>query len=176
MFDPTAFDNMKVIIEGAIYDLDFAGEIKVSDRKDFIDLARLSRMFSLSFEVGDAPGIEAELRLIAGLENLASELLPSAGRGLDGCELFLLFKAEHKDTPSIYRMVDAYASSIWGSERKISQSVSWDPLLEKEEVRNEISVDFNRLVTEAQLEELKEIPVYMVETVKGLFSVIFAQE
>ncbi|WP_409270407.1 hypothetical protein V1499_13380 [Neobacillus sp. SCS-31] len=176
MFDPTAFDNMKVIIEGAIYDLDFAGEIKVTDRKDFIDLARLSRMFSISFEVEGAPGIEAELRLSAGLENLASELLPSAGRGLDGCELFLFFRANHKDTPSLYRMIDAYASSVWGPERKISQMASRDPLLENKEVRNEISVDFNRLVTEAQLEDLREIPTYMVETAKGLFSIIFSEK
>ncbi|WP_316569863.1 hypothetical protein [Neobacillus sp. YIM B06451] len=176
MFDPTAFDNMKVIIEGAIYDLDFAGEIKVTDRKDFIDLARLSRMFSLSFEVAGAQGIEAELKLSAGLENLASELLPSAGRGLEGCELFLFFKANHKNIPSLYRMIDAYVNSVWGLERKISQSVSWDPLFEKEDVRNEITVDFNRLVTEAQLEELKDIPVYMVETAKGLYSIIFTKE
>lgn len=173
MFDPTAFDNMKVILEGAVYDMDFAGEILVTDRKDVIDLARHSRMFSISFEARDATGIEAELRLIAGLENLASELLPSAGRGLEGCELLLIFKADHEDTPSVYRMIDAFASSVWGLERKISQSVSWDPLLEKEDVRNELTVDFNRLVTEAQLEELKEIPVYMLETVRGLYSILF---
>ncbi|WP_181884535.1 hypothetical protein [Neobacillus piezotolerans] len=173
MFDPTAFDNMKVIVEGAVYDLDLAGEILVTDRKDLVDLARLSRLFSVSFEVKDTPGIVAELRLVAGLENLASELLPSAGRGLEGCELFLFFRAEHREAPSLYRTIDSYVNSVWGLERKIIQSASRDPLSENEEIRNEIMVDFNRLVTEAQIEELKEIPIYMVETARGLHSILY---
>lgn len=38
MFDPTAFDNMKVVIEGAIYDLDLDGEISIIDRNDLLIL------------------------------------------------------------------------------------------------------------------------------------------
>ncbi len=34
MFDPTAFDNLKVIVEGAVYDFDLHGDILVTDRKD----------------------------------------------------------------------------------------------------------------------------------------------
>lgn len=36
MFDPTAFDNLKVIVEGAVYDFDLHGDILVTDRKDMI--------------------------------------------------------------------------------------------------------------------------------------------
>ncbi|WP_059170885.1 hypothetical protein [Bacillus sp. FJAT-27445] len=176
MFDPTAFDNMKVIIEGAIYDLDFAGDILIVDRKDTIDLAKLSREFSLSFQARECPGVEAELRLGAGLDNLASELLPGTGGGLAGCELYLFFKATHKNSPSLYRLIDTFVRSIWGAERRISQTVSWDPLANQGEVRNEILVDFNRLVTEVQLEELKDIPEYMAETVQGLYTLLLESQ
>lgn len=49
MFDPTAFDNLKVIVEGAVYDFDLHGDILVTDRKDMMDLASLSRIYHISF-------------------------------------------------------------------------------------------------------------------------------
>lgn len=49
MFDPTAFENLKIVIEGAVYDRDFSGEILVTDRNDIINLAKLERRFEISF-------------------------------------------------------------------------------------------------------------------------------
>jgi hypothetical protein len=51
MFDPTVFDNLKVIIEGAIYDLDLDGELQVVNRRDLVDLANMSRQFSMDIAV-----------------------------------------------------------------------------------------------------------------------------
>lgn len=51
MFDPTAFDNLKVIVEGAVYDFDLHGDILVTDRKDMMDLASLSRIYHISFQL-----------------------------------------------------------------------------------------------------------------------------
>ncbi len=80
MFDPTAFDNMKVVIEGAIYDLDLDGEINIIDRNDLINLAKMSRSFDVSFKL---PGnktrqVIAKIILKSNLENLAAELLPGS--------------------------------------------------------------------------------------------------
>ncbi|RHW42280.1 hypothetical protein D1B31_06575 [Neobacillus notoginsengisoli] len=173
MFDPTAFDNMKVIIEGTFYDLDADGKIMVMDRKDLMDLASISRQFSLFFYVPEFPGIEAEFRLIAGLENLASELLEKDQAGPKaGCELILYFRAVHDDSPLIYREIQTYMETAWGSERKILQTVYRNPLDGQPAVMNEIVVDFNRLVTESQLEDLKDIPVYMVDAIGGLYSLL----
>lgn len=173
MFDPTAFDNMKVIIEGAFYDLDEAGKLMIMDRKDIMDLATLSRQFSISFYLPECPGIEAEFRLMAGLENLASELLQGSSPDLKaGCELILFFRAVHMDSASIYQDIQDYMESKWGVERNILQTACWNPLTGQETVMNEIAIDFNRIVTEAQLEELKEIPDYMDETIIGLYSLL----
>ncbi|CEG27572.1 hypothetical protein [Bacillus sp. B-jedd] len=173
MFDPTAFDNMKVIIEGAFYDLDEAGKLMIMDRKDIMDLATLSRQFSISFYLPECPGIEAELRLMASLENLASELLQGSTPDVKpGCELILFFRAVHRDSFAIYEGIQEYTESKWGPERNILQTACWNPLTGHETVMNEIAVDFNRIVTEAQLEELKEIPDYMVESMIGLYSLL----
>ncbi|MDF0725751.1 hypothetical protein PY093_03360 [Cytobacillus sp. S13-E01] len=39
MFDPTIFDNLKVVIEGEVYDLDLTGDFLVTNRSDSIDIA-----------------------------------------------------------------------------------------------------------------------------------------
>lgn len=49
MFDPTAYENIKVVLEGLVYDHDLAGDIKVIERNDFINLADLSRQFNMTF-------------------------------------------------------------------------------------------------------------------------------
>jgi hypothetical protein len=50
MFDPTAFDNMKVVIEGLIYDKDLDGEYEIIDRNDFVNLSKMDRLFSIQFK------------------------------------------------------------------------------------------------------------------------------
>lgn len=49
MFDPTAYENIKVILEGLVYDYDLSGQIKVIERNDLVNLADLSRNFNMSF-------------------------------------------------------------------------------------------------------------------------------
>ena len=49
MFDPTIFDNLKVVAEGAVYDLDLQGEILITNRIDQVDLATLSRYYAITF-------------------------------------------------------------------------------------------------------------------------------
>ncbi|NUJ69854.1 hypothetical protein HUS64_21435, partial [Pseudoalteromonas sp. 2102] len=52
MFDPTIFDNLKTVVEGAVYDLDVTDElVTVVDRSDIIDLAKFTRAYALSFQL-----------------------------------------------------------------------------------------------------------------------------
>ncbi|WP_199619678.1 hypothetical protein [Paenibacillus alkalitolerans] len=61
MFDPTAFDNWKVVVEGALYDLDREGAIAVVGREDLVDLAGMSRSFRISASL---PGESARAELL----------------------------------------------------------------------------------------------------------------
>ena len=51
MFDPTAFENMRVVMEGILYDKDLSGDIMIVDRNDVINTAKMSRNFDLSFQL-----------------------------------------------------------------------------------------------------------------------------
>lgn len=72
MFDPTIFDNWKVVFEGAMYDLDREGEVEIVSRADLVDLATVSRMFRIGARRPEGIG-RAEVRLTAGLVDFAGE-------------------------------------------------------------------------------------------------------
>ena len=49
LFDPTAYENLKVVFEGIVYDYDLNEEITIIERNDYINLADMSRTYNLSF-------------------------------------------------------------------------------------------------------------------------------
>lgn len=49
LFDPTAYENVKVVFEGIVYDFDLNGDIAIIERNDYINLADMSRQYTLSF-------------------------------------------------------------------------------------------------------------------------------
>ncbi|MCT8136945.1 hypothetical protein H1D32_03750 [Anaerobacillus sp. CMMVII] len=81
MFDPTIFDNLKVVVEGEIYDLDLGGEISILNREDFVDLATMSRHFSITFQsvTSTAKQCTATIKLEADSADLYGEILEKPG-------------------------------------------------------------------------------------------------
>jgi hypothetical protein len=76
MYHPSVYDNLKVVLEGAVYDLDFSGEIEIVDRKDIMDHAIIEKNYSIDFvvaEVGES--MRGSITLTATLEDLATEKL-----------------------------------------------------------------------------------------------------
>ncbi len=171
MFDPTAFDNMKVITEGTLYDRDLNGEIAIIDRNDIFNAAKMSRMFNICFSLPEYKGdrLSAKIQLTAGLENLGAELLPDRlSEKLAGCYVVLQFFIEHEDEMEQYQAVQTIFSNIWGELRKITQTVEYNPLKKEQNIKNVITIDFERLVSEDQIADLVEMIDFMISTLKGL--------
>lgn len=113
MFDPTIYDNLKVVAEGELYDLDRAGEILVTGRVDLVNLASMDRTFRM--EIARPDGVcKAVFELSAGVLDFAGEL-----RGLrtadlvPGCRLRLLFTLPLR-AAAVWREVDERVRGIWG--------------------------------------------------------------
>jgi len=175
MFDPTAFDNIKVVVEGAIYDKDLDGEVLVTKREDLVDLANLSRAFNLAFSIVQSNKSDsyAEFKLRADLKNLASELLEmDHASTLAGCMVTIHFYLTHGNEEKIFLNIQKVLEDIWGKDRKIEQAVKINPLKRKDTIVNEAIVHFNRLVLEDQIEDLTEMIDYVVLTLKQLENVI----
>lgn len=95
MFDPIAFENMKVVLEGAFYDLDLNDELVITSRHDLIDLADMSRKYIVSCSVKgqDSTSPECKLSLLSDFKSIASEKLTGflVNRDSAGCTLSLSY-------------------------------------------------------------------------------------
>src|SRR5438477_366467 len=108
---------MKVVIEGALYDLDISGEIVITDRNDIINMAKLSRRFDICFKLPDNKGIpvSAKIEMESHLINLAAELLPvSPTENQGGCYVRLHFFIEQAEKKEDYNSIQKILVDIWG--------------------------------------------------------------
>lgn len=168
MFDPTAFDNMKVVIEGALYDYDLDGDIVIIDRNDIMNLAKMSRSFDVSFQLPGNRTI-ARLEMESSLMNIAAELLPeSLQQKKAGCQVKLQFIQEDVSIERDFHEIDRILFKIWGETRKISQIVQYNPLNRSEYRNNIITVEFDRLIGEEQMEDLVEMIEFMISTLQQI--------
>ncbi|WP_026694896.1 hypothetical protein [Peribacillus kribbensis] len=179
MFDPTAFENMKVVLEGIVYDKDLEGGILVTDRSDLVDLAVLTRTFSIELKkkslIEDPGDVICRIYLAANLGNLAAELLNEGeGSGRAGCQLeasyrFNIDKAEESYITSLFHTL----RNLWGENREVEIKESRlykDPSAEDRQI--EARVIFGRLVTEAQISDfngLIEHLIYSIDVIRGLY-------
>lgn len=170
MFDPTAFENMKVVLEGALYDLDLNGEILIFDRNDFMNLAKLSRKYEVCFSLVDqSKNISAKLVLEAGLDNLAAELLPGGtSEKRSGCSIYLQFYFEHQKKIIDYEKIEKSLLDIWGTNRKITHLASFYPLQKDKRMHSEVKIEFDRLIQENQIDDLVEMIDSMITTLYRL--------
>lgn len=165
MFDPTAFDNMKVVIEGALYDLDIAGEIVITDRNDIMNMAKMSRSFDVHFHNASTQPIivTAKLEIKADLINLAAELLPDyIGQKQSGCTINLQFFHTGITDEAQLQNIRQLFFDIWGETSQIIQSVTITPSTSL--IHNCTSIEFDRLISENQMDDLVEMINFMIKT------------
>lgn len=98
MFDPTAFENMRTVMEGLIYDKDLDGDIIVLDRNDVFNSSKLSRNYTITFRLKNQQNAKLMFELSADLQNLSAELLESVKKknGLVLPFIFIFFYAISK--------------------------------------------------------------------------------
>jgi hypothetical protein len=167
MFDPTAFDNMKVVMEGALYDRDSKGDIIITDRNDLINLAKMSRRFDVSFQLPDGKSI-ANVKIYSTLLNLAAELFPSVQTEQQaGCFVRLEFYLEQNKELNYQDLKNIFLN-IWGDSRDISLSIQYNPLEIDKNISTTITVDFGRLINEEQMDDLVEMADFMITTLQQL--------
>lgn len=162
MFDPTAFENIRVILEGIFYDEDLEGSLIIIDRNDLINTAKLSRTYELicrltpSNEVAN-PQITCKVTLNARLENFTAELLPVIHMKQEaGCHLMIEFLFDYKQDEFFLKQIEKLIREKW-TGTKIRQTVSYEPFKKKEKVKHHVELNFNELLKEEQISELPEI-------------------
>jgi hypothetical protein len=169
MFDPTAYDNLKTVIEGQLYDRDLEGTIDILNRRDLFDSSTMSREFHLVFALRNQQNAQITFSMYASLKNLAAELLELEDKiHLIGAKISLTINVRHENNRETIWMLQDLLQRIWGEEHFIKQEISYDPFRSDNIVNNYISIDFSRLVTEGDMDDLVSMTDYMLATLAGL--------
>ncbi|MRX70915.1 hypothetical protein GJU40_01870 [Bacillus lacus] len=154
MFDPTVFDNLKVLLEGHIYDLDLQEEICVTGRKDLVDLASMSRSCTLEFiPVNSGRYLKAFITLEISHEQISGELL---GTGVNpGCSLTMKFETLSNEQSAGEKEL-SYLKDIWGSSVSYDLEVKWRQSLPGEYL-HVYELKLKRMLTEEEAQDLYQL-------------------
>ncbi|GAA4722780.1 hypothetical protein [Brevibacillus fulvus] len=177
MFHPTIFDNIKVVLEGAIYDQDFAGTIEIINRMDLLDLANYSRRFAVEFQLA-APGrsvhpVTATIRLDTTLADIAGEQLQQQSAEKIGCTICIDFCLRIVDMEREPALVVLGLQEIWGNRPLIVPTVSFradEPYAKQTRTDYELkaTLDFQRKIDEGNIEDIHELLEHCIQSLVHL--------
>lgn len=166
MFDPTIFENLKVALENHIYDLDnINGQIEVTNRKDLLDMAMMSRELTLEFRRMTQSKVSAEVILKASLKDLAAEILEDS-KVEPGCVLIICFNKVVINVASECKQIETIIQRIWSSNP--TQTLSFHYKEGSDLYVNRIEIDFNRLINEEQIKDIPELVDHVLQTLLAL--------
>ena len=157
MFDPTIFDNLKVVLEGHIYELDFSNQLKVTNRKDAVDIATMSREFIMEFQTvnNTEPYPFAEIKLTAKIEDFVKEMIYGEEEK-SGCEITVNLYTKVNNIEDDPNQIKTHLNKIWKGRPLITQQLSFYYENEKSKL-NKVNLDFNRKINEDQVNDIPNI-------------------
>ncbi|WP_340021875.1 hypothetical protein MHI24_23165 [Paenibacillus sp. FSL K6-1096] len=168
MFHPTVFDNIKVTLENQLYDYDnLDGLLVITDRSDLLDLALMSREFSLAFKLTGGRHVTAGIVLRSTVKELGDEILETPG-GQPGCTLTLRFDMEISDVKVQCAAVEEILTTIWGPELRPVQTLRFRYGAVEPVYQNGVELHFRRLLTEDQMEDLPGLLNYLLQSTEEL--------
>lgn len=164
MFDPTIFDNLKVVLEGALYDLDEEKRAVVTGREDLIDLAGMSRAFRMRIQLPEGV-CRAEVELTSGLLDFAAELrrLRLAEEEEPGSRLTISYRMP-ADRVQHMAAVETHMQEVWGEVATVRHErlMQMAPVTEEELATNPFAEGHYR-VTLAFRDKIDEDNIYDIE-------------
>lgn len=167
MFDPTVYDNLKVGFENYLYDMDNLDErIQITGRKDRLEMAVMSREFTLQFCLRDRPEVTGEVVLSSSLNELAAEILETPGAH-PGCRLEIRFGMVMKEPERQCPAIRSILQKSW-PEQRICQTIQY--IFDEQPNRYNVTahVYFDRSVNEDQMGDIAELCEHMANVMNQL--------
>jgi hypothetical protein len=170
MFDPTSFENMKVVFEGIFYDKDLGGEITIIDRNDLMNMAKLSRSYDLSFQLihpyVQEPKTVCKVKLLSKLENLAAELIPFLTvkeREGAGCNIEIQYFYQYKQDAASLKKMNTVIKNIW-EDGIVEHRATYDPFSNFENQEHHVRITFNSIIKEDEIDLFNELFQHIMTT------------
>jgi hypothetical protein len=157
LFDPTIYENLKTVLEGAVYDLDLNGTILVTQRIDQVDLSSMSRYYSIEFiQTGHDAENTAKIVIQAHLRDLAAEILENVTE-TPGCTLEILLTTRVGNPQQECPIIQRELGFIWEQRPEITQTLSFMFNEQPLQYTNRIKLHFGRKVGEGQIDDFPNL-------------------
>lgn len=168
MFDPTVYENLKVAFENQLYDLDTLDrKIDIINRVDRLELAVMSREFTLEFKLAEYAEVSAEIQLTASLKDLADEILELTGE-TPACTLRIRFFMQVINVAEQCHQIKQVMHHIWEPDIEPTQTISYQYGSETPIYSNVIELSFSRKIGEEQMDDIPELLNHVLKTLKKL--------
>ncbi|GAA0348234.1 hypothetical protein GCM10008967_43200 [Bacillus carboniphilus] len=160
MFDPTAYENIKVILEGAVYDYDLEGQITVLDRNDTFNLSKLTRTYTIQFSL-NAMQTPCDLMITLSTLDLYKEI--ALNQEEVGCKIQVGVHIYEDEVP--LQKLKAQMISVWGA-RDIDIKTEYS--LNGDKTTNIVEIDFDRLIKEDDVDDVVALVDHCIHTLQIL--------
>ncbi|MGM0828019.1 MAG: hypothetical protein ACQEWF_09150 [Bacillota bacterium] len=158
MFDPTAFDNLKVVFEGAVYDLDLTGEIQILDRKDLFDFAHYERCYQIHYSLPSKKSISIEFHLKADMGHFLAERKMMTEKNTAGADILIVYKGDEK-----LNECRQILEEKWGEDK----NWEWKEVISsRKPITYEGILTFNRVITEEMVDDVLQMISFSVDTLQ----------
>ncbi|MTT32574.1 hypothetical protein GMB86_11200 [Terrilactibacillus sp. BCM23-1] len=166
MIDPTMFDNLKVVLEGIIYDFEMDDRLTILDRTDSIDLAKLNKSYIIDFKRLRGK-TSVTLSMTSDLHTLATELLEEDMTDL-ACQFQLTFHTPIKNPKTDCEALLFIINKHWRQfHPTITQRISYI-YPGHHHYSNAIQLKFEDGLTEAEIDDLHSLMTIIVETLNSI--------
>ncbi|NHN30697.1 hypothetical protein [Paenibacillus agricola] len=167
MFDPTIFDNLKVVFEGAVYDMDLGGIIEIVERMDRVELSSMSRSFEMAMKRAEGGLAEGSFSLMATVADLSAELM-ALPRQKPGCSLELMFVFRVGDADRDCAHAALLLEDIWGTDPQMSQHVIMEYGQQPMPMKSKLVLRFPAKLNESHIDDIPSLLDHMLLSLERL--------
>lgn len=82
------------------------------------------------------------------------------------------FELEHPNEFSIFKDIKKALFEIWGDSRNIDQLIQMVPFENQTKIKNVVTIKFNRLIYEDQIDDLTTMVDFMIKSLRDLSKII----
>ncbi len=165
MFDPTAFDNLKVVFEGAVYDLDLTGEIQILNRKDLFDFAHYERCYQIHYSLPYKKSMSIEFHLKTDMGHFLAERKMLTEKNTAGADILIVYKGDEKLNQNRMTLEETWGKDKQWEWKEVTSSIN--------PTAYEGIVTFNRVITEEMVDDVLQMISFSVETLQQLDRIDF---
>lgn len=168
MYDPTIFDNLKIVVEGGLYDLERDNRLQIRDRHDRIDLASMGRTFNMSCLLPDADNLLMEVELASELTDFAAELarMRIVEPSPPGCQITIRYRFDPwtEDAVAKTLRMTRLVQESWSEDLEIHHTVETTIQQTSRQTSLTTSVRFLRKIDERHIDGLEAMLEHAIVT------------